>query len=266
MSNQIFGLTHVPLSKNVKTLWDDGQQFAHFSRQFQWLLDSPGIGLFTGDPGVGKTAALRHVTQGMNPHRYQLIYMPDTNFSRVDLYRHLAFALGLEVSYRRAQLWKDIKERIVELYDKKNVLIIWVIDEAHNLPRDFFTDFPSFLNFALDSRDIITVWFVGHASLAISLDKTIHVALSSRIAVRACLKPIVERERFTALLDHAFKEAGGQIKLLSDSGIEILRQASQGRPRHVSSILNTAMKLGALKGLSHLPDDLLQAAIEELKQ
>ncbi len=265
MSNQAFGLTHVPLSKNVKTLWDDGQQITHFSQQFQWLLDSPGIGLLTGEPGVGKTAALRHVTQSMNPHRYQLVYMPETNFGRVDLYRHLAFALGLEMSYRRAQLWKDIKERIVELYDKKNVLVVWIVDEAHNLPRDFFTDFPSFLNFSLDSRDIITVWFVGHSSLALFLDKTIHTALASRISVRACLKPIIERERFMSLLEHAFKEAGSPIKLLSDSGIEILRQASQGKPRHVSNILNTAMKLGALKGLSHLPDDLLHQAIEELK-
>ncbi len=85
MSNQNFGLTHVTLGKNVKTLWDDGQQFSNFSRQFQWLLESPGIGLLTGDPGVGKTAALRHVTQNMSPHRYQLIYMPETNFGRVDL-------------------------------------------------------------------------------------------------------------------------------------------------------------------------------------
>jgi MSHA biogenesis protein MshM len=265
MSSQVFGLTHVPLSKEVKTLWDDGQQFSSFAKQFQWLLDSPGIGVFTGEPGVGKTAALRYVTQGMNPHRYQLVYMPETNFGRVDLYRHLAFALGLEVSYRRAQLWRDIKERIVELYDKKNTLVVWIIDEAHNLPTDFFIDFPSFLNFSLDSRDIITVWFVGHSILSTSLSKTMHTALASRISVRSYLNPIIERERFIALLDHAFKEAGGQIKLLSDSGIEILRQASQGKPRYVSSILNTAMKLGALKGLNHFPDDLLQSAIEELR-
>ena len=41
-----------------------------------------------------------------------------------------------------------------------------ILDEAQNLPPEFFRDFPAFLNFAFDSRDLITVWFVGHPLLA----------------------------------------------------------------------------------------------------
>lgn len=265
MSKQHFGLTHIPLGKNVKTLWDDGEQFSRFSEQFQWLLDSPGIGMLTGEAGVGKTAALRHITKNINPHRYQLIYMPETDFGRVDLYRHLALALGLEPSYRRAQLWRDTKERIVELFDAKSVLPVWIIDEAQNLPKEFFRDLPSFLNFSYDSRSIMTIWFVGLPQLSQLIDRAPYAALASRISARVSLKPIVERERFSAMLEYAFKEAGCHGKLLSDSGTEILRQASQGKPRLVSRILNTAMRLAAAKGLTHLTDDTLQMAIEELK-
>ena len=78
-------------------------------------LQSPGIGLITGEPGVGKTAALRNLTKALNPHRYQLIYQAETDFGRIDIYRGLARALGIEPAYRRAQLWRDIKERIHEL-------------------------------------------------------------------------------------------------------------------------------------------------------
>jgi MSHA biogenesis protein MshM len=265
MSKEHFGLTHTPLGKKVKKFWDDGQQYCNFAEKFQWLLESPGVGLFTGEPGVGKTAALRQITQSINPHRYQLIYMPETDFGRVDLYRHLALALGLEPSSRRAMLWRDIKTRILELYDGKNVLPVWIIDESQNLPTNFFIDLPSFLNFSLDSRDVITVWLVGHPSLAQLLDRVAYAALASRISARVKLKPIIDRDRFHAFIDHALKEAGSQVNLLSNSGIEILREASQGKPRHVSKILHTAMRIGTTKGLTHLPDDILQAAIEELK-
>ena len=122
----------------MKTLWDDGNQFSQFTTQFQWLLDSPGIGMLTGEAGVGKTAALRHIAKDINPHRYQLIYMSETDFGRVDLYRHLALALGLETSFRRAQLWRDIKARVTELFDGKNLMPVWLIDEAQNLPKEFF--------------------------------------------------------------------------------------------------------------------------------
>ena len=162
---QHFGLRHAPLSKQLTELWDDGV-LAQLSQRFNWLLQSPGIGLLTGEPGVGKTAALRSLTHPLNPHRYQVLYQSETDFGRVDIYRSLARELGLEPSYRRAQLWRDIKQRVHEMVDSKQLTPLWIIDEAQNLPAEFFRDFPSFLNFAFDSRDLMTVWLVGHPVLA----------------------------------------------------------------------------------------------------
>lgn len=162
---QHFGLTHNPLGKAVKELWDNPQARL-LAERFQWLLDSPGIGVLTGEAGVGKTAALRKLTQALNPHRYQVIYSAETDFGRLDLYRNLALELGLEPAYRRAQLWRDIKARIHELAEHKHVLPVWVIDEAQNLPLEFFRDLPAFLNFAFDSQDLMTLWLCGHPSFA----------------------------------------------------------------------------------------------------
>ena len=53
--------------------------------------------------------------------------------------------------------------------------------------------------------------------------------------------------------------------LLAESGLELLRQASRGLPRQAGRILRTAMQMAVPKGLNHLPDELLQKAIEELK-
>lgn len=47
--------------------------------------------------------------------------------------------------------------------------------------------------------------------------------------------------------------------------MELLRQASLGLPRHAGRILKAAMQMAAPKGLNHLPDELLQQAIEELR-
>lgn len=261
---QHFGLRHPPLGKEAVELWDDGAM-AQLAERFNWLLQSPGIGLITGEPGVGKTAALRNLTRALNPHRYQLIYQAETDFGRTDIYRGLARALGIEPAYRRAQLWRDIKERIHELADSKQVTPVWIIDEAQNLPPEFFRDFPSFLNFAFDSRDLISVWLVGHPSLAQTLERAPYAALYSRIQVRVQIKPVVERERFALLIGHALKSAGCQHTLLADSGMEVLRQASKGLPRQAGRILRTAMRLAVPKGFNHIPDDLLHQAIAELQ-
>jgi len=264
MYRQHFGLTCHPLGKGNIQLWDDGAM-AHLQEQFQWLLETPGIGLLTGEPGVGKTAALRHITSKLNPHRYQVIYTAETDFGRLDIYRSLALELGLEPAYRRAALWRDIKTHIQQMAAAKQTLPVWIIDEAQNLPPEFFRDLPAFLNFAFDSKNLMTVWLAGHPMLTHTLDRTLYAAMNSRIQARIQLQPAIERERFAEMIAFALKQAGCQHQLLSDSGMELLRQSSRGLPRHAGRILTTAMRMAVPKGLNHLPDDLLQQAIESLR-
>ncbi len=133
MYQQHFGLIQAPLGKQTPELFDDGQ-LARLKQHFVWLLEQPGIGLLTGPAGVGKTAALRQITAELNPHRFFVPYSADTDFSRFDLYRNLALALGLEPAFRRAQLWRDLKEHIQDLAEKKHCLPVWILDEAQNLP------------------------------------------------------------------------------------------------------------------------------------
>ena len=93
---QHFGLRHPPLGKNLTEPWDDGP-LVKLAERFNWLLLSPGIGLLTGEPGVGKTAALRSsLTHSLNPHRYQMLYQAETDFGRVDIYRGLDPQLSVE--------------------------------------------------------------------------------------------------------------------------------------------------------------------------
>lgn len=262
---QHFGLTHAPLGKNsTAPLWDDGQ-YTRLAERFQWLLDSPGIGLLTGEAGVGKTAMLRQLSQDLNPHQYRVVYLPETDFGRVDIYRGLALALGLEPAFRRAQLWRDIKARVQELVDNQQQLPVWLIDEAQNLPPSFFKDFPAFLNFAFDSRNLMTVWLVGLTPLAHLLSRAPYAALSSRIQVRLHLQASPDPERYNAMVNHAFKAAGCQQRLLSDSGFDLLRQSSQGNPRSTGLILQAALYRAMNKGINHLPDDIIVEAIEELR-
>lgn len=164
-----------------------------------------------------------------------------------------------------SQHWHDIKARLLELRLNKNILPLWIIDEAHNLPHDFFRDLSAFLNFTFDSQSMLTVWLVGQPTLKKVLRLVAYEALASRIQVRYHLNAIFEPERFKPLIEPVFHQAGCQQTLISDSGLEMLRQASAGKPRHVALLLTTSLQLARLKNLNHLSDEIIQQAIEELK-
>ena len=50
-----------------------------------------------------------------------------------------------------------------------------------------------------------------------------------------------------------------------DSGIELIRMASQGNPRRAHQLILTALRLATDKKINHLPDDILQEAIAMLR-
>ncbi len=219
----------------------------------------------TADPGLGKTAMLRHLTKSLNPHQYKIVYVSETDFSRLEFYRLLAVSFGLQARYRRTQQWKELKERIIDLMDNKHILPLLIIDEAQNLSHQFWCDFPSFLNFAFDSRDMMTVWFLGHPQLDITLGRPSLEALRSRIQVRHKLFPINDREKFASLIKHGFEDAGSNQTLLSETGIELIRAASQGKLRVAHHLLVAALRIAANNNMNHLPDDIIQQAIEMLQ-
>lgn len=263
MSHQHFNLKYVPFSKSSQLLITEDLQL--LKNKFNQLLQVPGIGVLTGDPGVGKTAALRHITNDLNPHQHQIIYLSETQFTHFDIYRQIAWHLGLVPRHRFADLWRDIKNQIRELVKNKCILPIFIIDEAQNLPMDFFKAFPSFLNFDFDARDMMTVWFVGQPMLNAIINRQAYTALSSRVQINYHMRDVYEREIFSQIIQDGFKSAGAVNKILSDPAIEVIRIASHGKFRYVYRILYTAMQLASEKQLNHISDEIIHSTIALLK-
>ncbi len=74
------------------------------------------------------------------------------------------------------QPWRDLKGRIPDLVDARQIVTAWIIDEAHNLRPEFFRDLPAFLDFAFDARDVVTIWLIGCSTLAHRLARTPYAA------------------------------------------------------------------------------------------
>jgi type II secretory pathway predicted ATPase ExeA len=262
---QHFNLTHAPLSKGAPLCFES-DNVRELRTRFKWSLESPGICLLTGDPGVGKTAALHTLCSSLNTHEYQVIYHSDTDFGRTDVYRQLALDFGLEPAYRRASMWRALKMHVQMLAQTQHRLPVWIIDEAQNLPLEFFKDFPSFLNFAFDSQPLMTVWLVGHSSLERTLKSNTYEALRSRIQLFLHFEPLTRAETFKDMLNSAFKAAGITHTIISESGIDLIRLASGGKYRMAGKIIQEALQVASQQNLNHLPDEIIKQSIEVLQK
>lgn len=262
-----FEVTHYPLPKNAqgKTFYDKGAGYGRLKRAFRQTIEDHTLGVLWGEAGVGKTSAIRNLTGELARPDYNVLYLCNSAGSPLDLYRTLAGELGVKASHRRGQLWTDIKRALVHMVDDKGLAPIVVLDEAQLLSDAFLADLAGFLNFAFDSRELMTVWLVGLPPLIKRLHQQQHEALRTRIAVENRLEAL-DRASFGAAVDHGFKVAGATGAVLSDPAVELLFRASRGVLRAAAKILRVAMRVAADKSQAFIDEHVLEMALAELGQ
>ena len=85
-----YGLKRFPFDKNIKSdLAMDTEPLKECLARLSYIKRRGGILLLTGDPGVGKTLALRKYAQNLNPNLFKTLYTPLSTLSRSAILYHL---------------------------------------------------------------------------------------------------------------------------------------------------------------------------------
>jgi MSHA biogenesis protein MshM len=267
MYRQRFSLTGHPLPKDVsgKTFFEQSPGYQKLKKRFAELISDPGLGVLTAHAGVGKTAAIRNLCSELPKPNHFVLYMCDTTVSPVDLYRTLALELGVKPSHRRSQLWADIKKALIHMVDERSTLPIVIIDEAQHLSDKFLMELSGFLNFAFDSRELLTLWLVGLPPLLGRLKFRTHAALTTRIAAEVRLEPL-DRDVFFSMLGHSLRSVGATQKLMADPCLEQLYRASRGVPREAAKILRAALRRAHEREQNFIDEAAMELAVDETNQ
>lgn len=264
MHLQHFGLKHEPLGKQQSEIVDS-KQHQSLCQYLGWLTQTNGVGLVTGEAGVGKTTVIHQWAKSLNPLTHRVIYQADNHFKAFDIYCQLAESLGLDSHHRYSRLWRGIKEEVLHLADEKKLTPVWILDESQNLPLSFFADLPAFLNFSFDTRDIMIILLVGTPKLQTIVQRCAYSALSSRIQFHFEWQALDDFEKFSQIIETAFKQAGCQQALLSQTAMKLIHMASKGRLRYAHRLITRSLQLAAKQNLNHLPDDIISNSIEMLR-
>ena len=96
-----FGFSRTPFGKGSPTV--ETQNCAELALQMRYLLETKGIGVVTGQAGVGKTTGLREYLRGLSPLRYRVAYVCLTTLTPLGFLQHLSDSFGLprEFSVKR---------------------------------------------------------------------------------------------------------------------------------------------------------------------
>jgi type II secretory pathway predicted ATPase ExeA len=147
------------------------------------------------------------------------------------------------------------------MVDERGTAPLIILDEAQHLSDPFLIDLSGFLNFAFDSRDLLTLWLVGLPPLARHLRMQQHAPLAMRIVHQLHLEAL-DRDLFKAMVEHGLTAAGATQTILADPARELLFRASRGVPRVASNLLRRALREAHERNQTFIDDHTMEAAID----
>ena len=175
----------------------------------QALVREGGFALIQGDPGTGKSVALRLLAERLarlSDLSVGVLTHPQSNLA--DFYRELGdlFAVSLK-PHNRWGGFKTLRERWFAHLETTRLRPVLLIDEAQEMNTASLSELRLLASARFDSQALLCVILAGDARLAEKLQREELLPLNSRIRSRL-LTEYASRDELAACLDHLMASAG----------------------------------------------------------
>lgn len=259
-----YGLEFNPFDKEIDIKYTfNTKDLEILNNRLDFIKNHKSMALITGNPGLGKTFAIRNFLTKLNKNLYKTIYICMSTLTVHEFYKQLCYELDIEPSHKKIDMFRDIQERIINFAKNKKMDVVIVIDEAQYLSTNILNDLKLLFNFEMDSKNYASVILVGQPVLNSILNRNIFEPLKQRITVSYNLNGISKQELYE-YIKNRIELAHGNKGMFNDQAIEAIHSACNGSIRVANNIITKCMIIGHSKSLEIINSDLVLEACNDI--
>jgi type II secretory pathway predicted ATPase ExeA len=253
----LYGLKYIPFRADVpaEALYIAPTVDA-FLRRVEVGLAQGGFAMLTGDPGTGKSIALRLLAARLGALPDVVVGTIEHPQSRPgDFYRELGDLFGVAVvAHNRWAGFKALRTRWAEHFATTLRRPVLILDEAQETTTPVLNELRILASKDFDSRQLLCIVFAGDARLPERLRTAELLPLGSRIRRRLVLE-YAARDDLLACLDHVLAAAGNP-SLMTPELKATLADHSAGNYRVLMNLADELLAAGAERELPRLDEKL----------
>ena len=254
---QLYGLKWNPFLPDVPT----EALFASAKHEhFIWRLENQaregGFALITGDPGTGKSVALRLVAERLAKLRDVTVgVLTHPQSGLADFYRELGHLFGVQLSpHNRWGGFKALRDKWLSHVDATLCRPVLLIDEAQEMRDDVLSELRLLSSADFDSRALLTVVLCGDGRLRERFQSDELLPLASRIRARLVLEAATSGD-LAEILRHALAKASGPRLMTTDLQTTLCEHAA-GNPRVMCGMAADLLAAGTQREAKQLDEKL----------
>jgi type II secretory pathway predicted ATPase ExeA len=254
----LYGLKWNPFSPELPT---EALLATPAVEDFAWRIENAhvregGFALITGDPGTGKSVALRLLAHRLDPLpdlTVAALTHPSANLA--DFYRELGdlFAVDLK-PHNRWMGFKALRARWQAHLEATRLRPVLLIDEAQELAPALLNELRLLASSNFDAQTLLSVILCGDQRVHQRLRREELLPLGSRIRVRLALEH-ASREDLLALLKHLTRTAGNP-SLLTEPLAAALADHAMGNCRVLTNLACELLAHAAKRELTQIDETL----------